>query len=75
MVSPAFPAGVGACRPTWRELDDDLMHSAVVVVDSREAAGKESGDIILSGVCTSKCGRKGGWGGVQKMSMVTSSCG
>ena len=52
------PAGVGACRPTWRELDDDLMHSAVVVVDSREAAGKESGDIILSGVCTNV------WGGV-----------
>ena len=51
------PAGVGACRPTWRELDDDLMHSAVVVVDSREAAGKESGDIILSGVCTNV------WGG------------
>ena len=52
------PAGVGACRPIWRELDDDLMHSAVVVVDSREAAGKESGDIILSGVCTNV------WGGV-----------
>ena len=53
---------MGACRPTWRELDDDLMHSAVVVVDSREAAGKESGDIILSGVRTNVWGGVGGRG-------------
>ncbi len=39
---------VGACRPDWRELDDKAM-SNVVFVDSREAALKESGDIILSG--------------------------
>src|SRR5216110_1996652 len=39
---------VGACRPNWRELDDDTMTN-VVFVDSREAAMKESGDIILSG--------------------------
>ena len=39
---------VGACRPDWRELDDDAMRS-VVFVDSREAAMKESGDVILSG--------------------------
>jgi ornithine cyclodeaminase/alanine dehydrogenase-like protein (mu-crystallin family) len=39
---------VGACRPDWRELDDDAMAN-VVFVDSREAAIKESGDIILSG--------------------------
>lgn len=39
---------VGACRPDWRELDDDVMAN-VVFVDSREAAMKESGDIILSG--------------------------
>ena len=39
---------VGACRPDWRELDDDAM-SNVVFVDSREGAMKESGDIILSG--------------------------
>ena len=38
---------VGACRPDWRELDDDTMQN-VVFVDSREAALKESGDIILS---------------------------
>ncbi len=39
---------VGACRPDWRELDDETMAN-VVFVDSREAAMKESGDVILSG--------------------------
>jgi ornithine cyclodeaminase/alanine dehydrogenase-like protein (mu-crystallin family) len=39
---------VGACRPDWRELDDDVMRN-VVFVDSREGAMKESGDVILSG--------------------------
>ena len=39
---------VGACRPDWRELDDEAMAN-VVFVDSREGAIKESGDVILSG--------------------------
>src|SRR5205085_9210567 len=39
---------VGACRPDWRELDDDAMRN-VVFVDSRAGALQESGDIILSG--------------------------
>jgi len=39
---------VGACRPDWRELDDEVMAN-VVFVDSREGAIRESGDIILSG--------------------------
>ena len=39
---------VGSPRPTWRELDDDAMAFALVV-DSREAVLKESGDVILSG--------------------------
>jgi thiomorpholine-carboxylate dehydrogenase len=39
---------VGACRPDWRELDDEAMAN-VLFVDSREAALKESGDVILSG--------------------------
>jgi thiomorpholine-carboxylate dehydrogenase len=38
---------IGACRPDWRELDDEAM-SNVVFVDSREGAMKESGDLILS---------------------------
>jgi len=39
---------IGAARPNWREVDDEAMTSAMVVVDSREAALKESGDVILS---------------------------
>ena len=39
---------IGANRPTWRELDEEAMHN-VLVVDSREAVLKESGDVILSG--------------------------
>jgi len=40
---------VGAPRPDWRELDDDLMLGCTLIVDSREGALKESGDVILSG--------------------------
>jgi len=39
---------IGACRPDWRELDDEVMTN-VVFVDSREGAMRESGDVILSG--------------------------
>ena len=38
---------VGSPRPDWRELDDDTMAN-VVIVDSREAVLRESGDVILS---------------------------
>ena len=48
LKSGAHVNAVGACLPTWRELDDDVMANGVVV-DSREAAMKESGDVILSG--------------------------
>jgi thiomorpholine-carboxylate dehydrogenase len=44
----AFVAAVGAPRPTWRELDDAAMRHWVVA-DQREAAEKESGDVLLSG--------------------------
>lgn len=47
------PVAVGASRPDWRELDDELMRHAVLYVDSREAALKESGDVLLSGVSRS----------------------
>ncbi len=40
---------VGAPRPDWRELDDELLRRARVYVDSREAAMKESGDVIAAG--------------------------
>ena len=44
--------GVGACRPDWRELDDELMQNSIVIADSKDAAVKESGDVILSKVHT-----------------------
>ena len=40
---------VGASRPDWRELDDNVMKN-VVIVDSYEGSQKESGDVIGSGV-------------------------
>jgi alanine dehydrogenase len=40
---------VGAPRPDWRELDDEVLRRARVYVDSREAAQKESGDVIAAG--------------------------
>ena len=40
--------GVGACRPTEREMPAALIARARLVVDSREAAVKESGDILLA---------------------------
>src|SRR6266705_1171174 len=48
LKSGCHVSAVGACRPDWRELDDDAMRN-VIFVDSREAAMKESGDVILSG--------------------------
>jgi thiomorpholine-carboxylate dehydrogenase len=39
---------IGACLPSWRELDDAAMRGSLVIVDSREAAVRESGDVILS---------------------------
>jgi len=39
---------VGATRPEWRELDDDLVTTARIFVDSREAALRESGDVIAA---------------------------
>jgi ornithine cyclodeaminase/alanine dehydrogenase-like protein (mu-crystallin family) len=38
---------VGSSRPDWRELDDEAMRN-VVVVDSRDAAAREAGDVILA---------------------------
>ena len=40
---------VGAPRPDWRELDDGVLDRARVYVDSREAAQKESGDVLAAG--------------------------
>jgi thiomorpholine-carboxylate dehydrogenase len=39
---------IGAIGPGWRELDDDVVTRARVWVDSREAAGKESADVLAA---------------------------
>ena len=40
---------VGAPRPDWRELDDEVLGRSLVYVDSREGALEESGDVIAAG--------------------------
>src|SRR5438876_4997364 len=40
---------VGATRPNWRELDDEVLRRATIYVESREAALKESGDMMAAG--------------------------
>jgi ornithine cyclodeaminase/alanine dehydrogenase-like protein (mu-crystallin family) len=40
---------VGATRPNWRELDDEALRRARIYVELREAAMKESGDVIAAG--------------------------
>ena len=49
LSSGAHINAVGATRPNWRELDDELLRKARIYVESREAATKESGDIIAAG--------------------------
>jgi ornithine cyclodeaminase/alanine dehydrogenase-like protein (mu-crystallin family) len=39
--------GVGACRPTQRELDPVLVARSRLVVDSRKAALQEAGDVVM----------------------------
>ncbi|MDQ6809003.1 MAG: NAD(P)-binding domain-containing protein [Verrucomicrobiota bacterium] len=49
-LSPgAHVNAVGATRPNWRELDDETLRGARIYVESREAAVKESGDVIAAG--------------------------
>jgi len=43
----AHVISVGACRPTERELDPALLAASSIYVDSRDAAMKESGDIVM----------------------------
>ncbi len=39
---------VGACRPNQREMDPALVARARLIVDSRAAALKESGDVVMA---------------------------
>ena len=43
----AHIAGVGACRPDQREMPTALVKRARVYVDSRAAARKEAGDLLI----------------------------
>jgi ornithine cyclodeaminase len=43
----AHVVSVGACRPNQREMDPPLVARARLVVDSRDSAFQESGDIVL----------------------------
>jgi ornithine cyclodeaminase/alanine dehydrogenase-like protein (mu-crystallin family) len=47
---------VGACHPDWRELDDEAVRRARLYVDSREAAIRESGDVIAAGEVAAEIG-------------------
>jgi alanine dehydrogenase len=47
---------VGACRPDWRELDDEAVRRARLYVESREAAIRESGDVIAAGEVVAEIG-------------------
>src|SRR5215207_7673354 len=47
---------LGAPRPDWRELDDGVLRRSRVYVDSREAAQKESGDVIAAGEISAEIG-------------------
>ena len=44
----AHVISVGACRPTHREMDSKLVARGRLIVDSRAAALRESGDIVLA---------------------------
>jgi ornithine cyclodeaminase/alanine dehydrogenase-like protein (mu-crystallin family) len=53
LAAGAHINAVGAPRPDWRELDDEVLRRARVYVDSRAAAETESGDVraaIAAGV-------------------------
>lgn len=47
---------VGAVRPNWRELDDDVLHASRIFVESRAAALHESGDVIAASEISAEIG-------------------
>jgi ornithine cyclodeaminase/alanine dehydrogenase-like protein (mu-crystallin family) len=47
---------IGATRPDWRELDDEVLARARLYVDSRDAATKESGDVIAARAVVAEIG-------------------
>jgi ornithine cyclodeaminase/alanine dehydrogenase-like protein (mu-crystallin family) len=56
-ISPgAHVNAIGACRPDWRELDDAVLSAARLYVESRDAATRESGDVIAAGGAVAEIG-------------------
>jgi ornithine cyclodeaminase/alanine dehydrogenase-like protein (mu-crystallin family) len=56
-LSPgAHVNAIGAPRPGWRGLDDEVLHRTRIYVDSREAAFEESGDVIAAGEAFAEVG-------------------
>jgi len=56
-LSPgAHVNAIGAPRPDWRELDDEVLRRARIYVDSHEAAFQESGDVIAAGEAFAEVG-------------------
>ena len=47
---------IGAPRPNWRELDDAVLLKAKLYVESRQAAARESGDVIAAGAIFAEIG-------------------
>jgi len=47
---------VGAPRPDWRELDDGVLRKSKLYVESREAAARESGDVMAAGTIFGEIG-------------------
>ena len=47
---------VGANRPDWRELDDEILKRSRIYVESRESALVESGDLIAAGTIVAEIG-------------------
>ena len=47
---------VGANRPDWRELDDEILKRSRIYVESRESALVESGDLIAAGTILAEIG-------------------
>jgi ornithine cyclodeaminase/alanine dehydrogenase-like protein (mu-crystallin family) len=64
---------IGACRPDWRELDDAVLRGARIYVESREAAMRESGDVIAAGEVFAEIGEvlAGARSGRESMGEIT----
>src|SRR5262245_65564005 len=69
----AHVRGVGAARTARRHLDDDLLARARLYVESREAATRESGDVIAAGRVVAEIGEvvAGGQPGRQSDGEIT----